>query len=122
MGGKKKPTLKQLEKQLKLKKLKAEGKKPKKPVVKEKERKIGGLLISEEIISSIRKEALRAKVITPYTIASKYQLRMSIAKRILKMLEKEGVVKLVSRSRRTYIYTGAQAKVEIPKSSIPGIS
>ena len=112
MGGRKKLTLKQMEKQQLLRQMREQ--KRGKVQVKVEEKKEPALFIDEATFNEIKKEALTANLITPYMIASKYNVKISTAKRILRHLEAEGIVKLVSRSRRTLIYMGAQARREPP--------
>lgn len=54
----------------------------------------------EGIINEIKK----MKVLTPYSVASKYELRISVAKDFLESLEKKGVIELVSKNRNLTIY------------------
>ena len=59
-----------------------------------------------ELINEIIKECRRAKVITPTSLALKFNLKVSAAKRLLKNLEREGAVKLVDKCSKIRIYTG----------------
>lgn len=56
--------------------------------------------IKDELINELKK----MKVITPFAIASKLDLRISVAKDLLEELERKKIVELVSRSRKTKIY------------------
>ena len=49
-------------------------------------------------------EVKKLKVLTPYAVASRYNLRLSVAKDFLEELEKKGAVQLVSRSRNVLVY------------------
>jgi small subunit ribosomal protein S25e len=49
-------------------------------------------------------EMKKLKVLTPYMIATRFNLRISIAKDFLEELEKKGAVQLVSRDRNVRIY------------------
>ncbi len=67
-------------------------------------KRVGGVHIpnvsSEELINDLKE----AKAVTPYTIASKYNLRMSIAKRIIEELSKQGIIQPVTGNSRLRVY------------------
>ena len=67
------------------------------------ERKTSNVLmpeIKDDLIDEIRK----MKVVTPFAVASKFDLRMSVAKDLLEELERKKIIELVSRSRKTKVY------------------
>ena len=67
------------------------------------ERKTSNVLmpeIKDDLIDEIRK----MKVVTPFAIASKFDLRISVAKDLLEELERKKIIELVSRSRKTKVY------------------
>ena len=67
------------------------------------ERKTSNVLmpeIKDDLIDEIRK----MKVITPFAVASKFDLRISVAKDLLEELERKKIIELVSRSRKTKVY------------------
>ena len=67
------------------------------------ERKTSNILmpeIKDDLIDEIRK----MKVVTPFAIASKFDLRISVAKDLLEELERKKIIELVSRSRKTKVY------------------
>lgn len=68
------------------------------------EKKVAGVVPpdprSEKIISEIKK----LKVLTPYAVASRFDLRLSLARDLLKELEQRGVIQYVSGSRNIKIY------------------
>ncbi|RLF20176.1 MAG: hypothetical protein DRN15_01125 [Thermoprotei archaeon] len=113
MGGRKKLTLKQMEKQQRLRMQKEQRMKAK-AKVKVEERKEAQILISRDVLEAIRKEVLRSPCITPASIATKYGLKVSTAKKVLRLLESEGLIKPVDKSHRILIYMGAQAKIAPP--------
>ncbi len=103
MGGKKKQTLKQTEKiqdrRDERKETTASGSPSK------REKKTAGIVLpdlrSEKTINKIKK----MKTLTPFTVASGFNLRLSVAKDLLEELEQKGVIRFVSRSRNLKIYT-----------------
>jgi len=105
MGGKKKLTLKQMEKM-------AEKTAPPKKESKSSgggapEKKVAGItppdIRSEKVLSELKK----MKVLTPYTVASRFDLRLSVARDMLDELQQRGVIQFVSGSRSTKIYKPA---------------
>jgi len=100
MGGKKKLTLKQMEKMQVRKDERKEGKSGGGPT----EKKPPGIIPpdprSEKVIGEIKK----IKVLTPYAVASRFNLRLSVAKDLLEELEQRGVVEYVSGSENLKIY------------------
>lgn len=101
-GGKKRPTLKQMKRKGEKKERKESGSK-----ASTTEKKVAGVfppdLKSKEVTDQLKK----MKVLTPYTVATRFDLRLSVAKNFLKELEKQGVVKFISGSKNTKIYKPA---------------
>jgi len=104
MGGKKKLTLKQMERTTEKKeKDKRDG---------EKQRKASGSAEKKSIRivppqvddENVVKEIKRMKVLTPYAVASRFDLRLSVAKDFLEELQERGVVTYVSGDRNVKIY------------------
>jgi small subunit ribosomal protein S25e len=62
------------------------------------------LNIDASLYAKIGKEIGELNVITPAIIAQKYSIPVSLAKAVLRNLEREGAVTLVARSRRSLIY------------------
>lgn len=60
--------------------------------------------VPENLMKRIKREIVREKFVTPYMLAEKYNMAMSLAKRVLRRLEQEGIVELYARSRRASIY------------------
>lgn len=101
MGGKKKRSIKQMAKAQK----KKTGKKEKRVAAASSEKKsIPGItppnLKGDKFVSELKK----MKVITPYSVASRFDMRISIARDFLRELEQKGMVKFVSKSRNLRIY------------------
>ena len=104
MGGKKKLGLKQMERMQEKRdeEDKGKGKKEKSGLVKER-RTIGVIppdAKNEKIINEVKKMS----VLTPYTVASRFNVRISAAKDFLEQLEQNGAVQLVSGSHKIKIY------------------
>jgi small subunit ribosomal protein S25e len=104
MGGKKKLTLKQMER---IHEKKAPAKKEGKSSGSAPEKKVAGItppdIKSEKVLSELKK----LKVLTPYTVASRFDLRLSVARGVLKELQQKGIIQFVSGSRNTKIYRPA---------------
>jgi small subunit ribosomal protein S25e len=104
MGGKKKLGIKQMERMQERKDEdeKAKGKKEKAGLTKER-RTIGVVppdAKSEKTVSEVKK----MNVLTPYSVASRFNIRISAAKDFLEQLEQNGAVQLVSGSHKIKIY------------------
>jgi len=119
VGGTKKKTISQMEKQQKLKerkeKEKAERERRKREEKEQRDRSVKMVAASEEQIKIIEQEALNNGYVTPYTVASKLNVRLSVAKILLRDAEARGVIRLVSKSPRAIIY--APAKVAVAASA-----
>ncbi|MEM3041065.1 MAG: hypothetical protein QXG97_03455 [Nitrososphaerota archaeon] len=103
MGGKKKLSLKQMEKvQAKQdqqeKKVKSGGAPP------HAEKKVSGISLPDPRDEKVIKELQRMNVLTPYTVASRFDLRLSVAKDFLEELHRQGIVAYVSGGRSLKIY------------------
>jgi small subunit ribosomal protein S25e len=87
-----------------------EQKEEKKPT----EQKTGprSVVVTEDIMKAVKKEALKTGAITPYAIASKYNLKISTAKGILKDLAISNLVMRTASNRRIIIYTPIPSKAE----------
>lgn len=103
-GGKKKLTLKQLEK--------ARAKRSKRKETKSSSKTGGEKVVAgiippnpkdEKVISELKK----MKVFTPYTVASRFNIRLSVARSFLKELESHGTIQFVSGNKRIRIYKPA---------------
>lgn len=69
----------------------------------EKEREFTAF-VPERVYQRIKRAIVHEKYITPYQLAEKYNMTISLAKKVLRRLEKEGVVKLYAYNRRAAIY------------------
>jgi len=100
MGGKKKPTISQLEKRMKVL---AKREKKRQSRVKEVRRETGLPTLSVPV-DAIARDVKKMKCITPYLIATKYGIKISLAKKVLRELAERNVIRLVDRNRRVDIY------------------
>ncbi len=101
MGGKKKQSLKQMEKAEK----KKSGKKARHAASPSSENKsIPGITPPNLKEDKLKGELKKMKVLTPYSVASRFDLRLSTARDFLEELERKGMVKFVSKSRNLKIY------------------
>lgn len=102
MGGKKKLSIKQLERAQERK-----GQAPKRTSKSSgsvSERKAPGIippdLKSDKVIGEVKK----MKAVTPYAVASRFNLRLSVARDMLDELAQRGVIEYVSGSKNLKIY------------------
>lgn len=108
MGGKKKPTLSQLAKKAEKEKAQQQQQKSKKEVKKEESpAKRTVQTLDEKVFQTIAKEVQSARVVTPYEIASKYGIKMSVAFKVLRALRDRGDLVLVAKGHRTEVYVPA---------------
>jgi small subunit ribosomal protein S25e len=105
MGGKKKLSLKQIERMQEKKDEEEKKKKEKSGAPREKKPLsiISPDLKSEKIIGELK----RMRVLTPYAVASRFNIRISAAKDFLQQLEENGTIQLVSGSHNIKIYKAA---------------
>ena len=107
MGGKKKLGIKQMEKQqVTQDESKAQDKKKEKSGPP-KERKAASIVAPDAKNDKIVAEIKKMGVLTPYVVATKYNIRISTAKDFLEQLETNGSVQLVSGSHNLKIYKPA---------------
>jgi small subunit ribosomal protein S25e len=107
MGGKKKLGIKQMEKQqVKEDEDKSKEKKKDKAGVS-KERKTIGIMPPDAKNEKIVSEVKKMNVLTPYAVATRFNIRISTAKDFLEQLEANGAVQLVSGSHNIKIYKPA---------------
>lgn len=67
--------------------------------------------LKPQLIDQIKKEVIRSSYVTPQSLAMKYNIRVSVARRLLRDFEREGLVVYVDGNSRIRIYMGAKAKV-----------
>lgn len=110
MGGTKKKSISQMEKQQKLKEERERKEKEKKERERkrqekaERDRSARILVASKQQVEEILKEAADAGLVTPFSVASRLNVKLSIAKLLLRDVESRGLIRLVAKSPRTLIY------------------
>ncbi|HEX9862546.1 MAG TPA: hypothetical protein VGB11_04600 [Candidatus Bathyarchaeia archaeon] len=108
MGGKKKIGLKQMERQ---QSRQDEGEKAKEKKKEKsgppKEKRTVGIIAPDAKNEKFVAEIKKMNVLTPYAVASRFNIRISAAKDFLKQLEAAGTVQLVSGSHNIKIYKPA---------------
>ncbi|MFN4046328.1 MAG: hypothetical protein ACK4H7_03200 [Acidilobaceae archaeon] len=87
----------------------SKGKKPKKveKVAEVKGAYVDALVetgLAPDLIEKARREVVKEKYLTPFRVAQKYGIKVSTARRLLKILAGEGVITLHSSGRRAPIY------------------
>jgi len=60
--------------------------------------------VPDNVYKRIARDIRREKFVTPYMLAERYSMTLSLAKQVLRRLEAEGLVKLYSPSRRAPLY------------------
>jgi len=103
MGGKKKLNLKQMERQQEKKDEEEKEKKKKEKAGPPKEKRQLSIL-PPDMNDKVAGELKRMNVLTPFSIATRFNIRISAAKDFLEQLEEKGTIHLVSGSHRIKIY------------------
>jgi len=104
MGGKTKKSITAMEKQQKLREMKEKKAKEEKKEEK-KEKKISSPLLPLEVVKQLENELNNIKCLTPYVLASKFGLKMGVAKSVLRELESRGILRCTARGSRISVYT-----------------
>mgnify|MGYP001773109631 CR=1 FL=1 len=105
-GGKKKPTVSQLEKRMKKEQEQAKKEEARKPQMK-LQASTGEL--TEASLDAIVKEVRKMKYVTPYVLSTRFGITISRAKRVLRELASRGVVVPYDVNHRVPIYVPASA-------------
>jgi len=105
MGGKKKLSLKQMER-MQMRKAGEEKKKKEKEKEKAaaKEKKLAEIFVPDVKGEKVLEELKKMRVLTPYAVATRFNIRISAAKDFLEQLEEDGLVQLVSGNHDIKIY------------------
>jgi len=105
MGGKKKLSLKQMERsQDKKDEEEKEKKKKEKGGAPTREKKPLSIVAPDVKDQKIVGELKKMRVLTPYAVASRFGIRISVAKDFLEQLEHSGTIQMVSGSHSIKIY------------------
>lgn len=64
-------------------------------------------VVDPKVIEQIKRDVAKMKIVTPYQIYSKYNLKYSTSKDILENLARQGILKLQNSTRRLDIYVPA---------------
>jgi small subunit ribosomal protein S25e len=104
MGGKKKLGIKQMERMQTKKDDEETEKKKKEKAGPPREKKTIGVIPPDAKNEKIIGEIKKMNVLTPYAVASRFNIRISAAKEFLGQLEENGAVQLVSGSHNIKIY------------------
>jgi small subunit ribosomal protein S25e len=108
MGGKKKLGIKQMEKQqVKTDEDKAKEAKKKEKAGPPQRKTTVGIMVPDVKDGKNIAEIKKMGVLTPYSVATRYGIRISAAKDFLEQLEASGAVQLVSGSHNIKIYKPA---------------
>lgn len=110
----KKPTLSALEKRLKREAEKQKAAQQKTTTIIEK----GPKDIIPPSKEELNKFISSSKIITPYMIAEKFNIKLSIAKQILKDLVNEGILSIVGGDNRIRIYVPTIKTVPLSKEKL----
>ena len=100
-GGKKRLTLKQM---ARIQSRKDQQQKERKSGRSAAEKRSLGLTLPDLKSKKVIGELKTMKVLTPYTVASRFDLRLSVARDFLKELERRKIVEYVSGSKNLKIY------------------
>jgi small subunit ribosomal protein S25e len=73
--------------------------------------------ISDDLMKTLRKEVPKMNAVTSYALASKYNIKLSSAKIILKELEKANLVRKACGNHRVAVYAPPLAKTEQPAAA-----
>ncbi|KON27579.1 hypothetical protein AC480_04525 [miscellaneous Crenarchaeota group archaeon SMTZ1-55] len=105
MGGAKKRSLKQIERQqtLRSKKDQQEPRK-RRTEATAADRLKGGISLPGVEDKELVAELAKMKAITPYVVASRYDVRLSVAKNLLNSLQQRGIVQLMAGNSNLKLY------------------
>jgi small subunit ribosomal protein S25e len=104
MGGKKKLNLKQMERMQDKKDEQDKEKKKKEKAGASKEKKTSAVIPPDPKSEKTLSELKKMHVLTPYSVATRFSIRISAAKDFLEQLHENGAIQLVSGSHNIKIY------------------
>ncbi len=62
------------------------------------------VLVPRDVLEKLRRDLRRESYLTPFKVSQRYDVNVTIAKKMLKILEAEGLIVRVGGTRRTPIY------------------
>jgi small subunit ribosomal protein S25e len=68
------------------------------------EKRVQGITVPSLKDKKVEKELQAMKVLTPYSVASRFNLRISVARDFLEELQREGLVSFVTSGKGTKVY------------------
>ncbi len=77
---------------------------------KGEEKTVGMLWPSNSLLKTIEKEIINSPIVTPQSLAIKYGIRVSTAKKLLREYHKKGLVVYINGNSKLRIYRGVKAK------------
>jgi small subunit ribosomal protein S25e len=104
MGGAKKLSLAQAEKQQRMQTGKQEQKPSSAKPKAVADKKVSSIDLPDLTEKELMAELSKMKAITPYQVASRYNVKLGVAKNLLDRMEQRGYVKMVSRNANLKIY------------------
>ena len=104
MGGKKKLSLKQIERMQDKKDTEDKDKKKKEKAGTSKEKKLAAVIPPDAKSDKVIGELKKMHVLTPYSVATHFNVRISAAKDLLDQLKENGAIQLVSGNHNIKIY------------------
>jgi ribosomal protein S25 len=104
MGGKKKLNLKQMERMQDKKDVEDKDKKKKEKGGQPKEKKASSVIAPDAKSDKVIGELKKMHVLTPYSVSTRFNIRISAAKDLLDQLQGNGTIQLVSGSHNIKIY------------------
>jgi small subunit ribosomal protein S25e len=108
MGGATKKPISTMEKRQKKLMEEQQKKQAKKQISKTGKEVISNVVVvDKETLKKVEEELKKEKIVTPYTLSSKLGVTISVAKKILEELWKQGVVKQVAKNRRVVLYVSS---------------
>ncbi|BAB65352.1 MULTISPECIES: 30S ribosomal protein S25e [Sulfurisphaera] len=108
MGGASKKPISTVEKRMKKMAEEQQKKQQKRATTKTgKELTSKNVVIDNETLKKVQEELKKETIVTPYTLSTKLNVTISVAKKILEELERQGVVKIGTKDRRTAVYIAA---------------
>lgn len=100
MGGKKKLTLRQMQRI----QARKDRERRERRLASATEKKSIGIILPDIKSKKVIGELKKIRALTPYTVATRFDLRLSVAKDFLEELERRGIVEYVSGSKNLKIY------------------